>query len=45
MEAEYQRASDAMTEIFYRGFEGSEIARFEQYLERILANLERANVH
>ena len=41
MENEYRKVSDDMTEVFYAGFSPAEIDRFEGYLERILANLER----
>ena len=36
----YEDVSRTMTKLFYRGFTGSEIARFERDLARILANLE-----
>lgn len=35
----YKAVSEQMAEIFYRGFEDNEIARFEAALDRILANL------
>jgi MarR family transcriptional regulator, organic hydroperoxide resistance regulator len=35
----YEEVSRAMSKLFYRGFSGGEIARFEQDLERILGNL------
>jgi DNA-binding MarR family transcriptional regulator len=39
LEQRYTEVSRAMTDLFYRGFSRSEIARFEGYLERILDNL------
>jgi hypothetical protein len=41
MEDSYRRVSDEMTEIFYAGFSTHEMDRFEGYLARVLANLER----
>lgn len=41
LEDDHRRASDAMTEVFYRDFAPHEIVAFERYLGRILANLER----
>lgn len=35
----YEEVSAAMTELFYRGFAGDEITRFEKNLECILDNL------
>jgi MarR family transcriptional regulator, organic hydroperoxide resistance regulator len=35
----FRRVSAEMTGIFYRGFSGGEIERFEGFLERILGNL------
>lgn len=37
----YILVSRQMTRIFYEGFEDTEIEMFEQYLERILKNVER----
>lgn len=37
----YDEVSREMTEMFYRGFTGEEIAAFERALERILENLGR----
>ncbi len=39
MHASYERASKAMTSIFYRGLTGREIDAFESTLQRILRNL------
>jgi DNA-binding MarR family transcriptional regulator len=36
----YERASDEMNEIFYRGVSDAEIDRFEKTLRKILENLE-----
>jgi len=38
-QAAYERASKAMTEVYYRGLMDSEITAFERTLERILDNL------
>jgi DNA-binding MarR family transcriptional regulator len=38
-QAAYERVSSAMTAVYYRGLTQEEIDRFEQTLERILANL------
>ena len=35
----YEEVSRKMTKLFYRGFSGDEIARFEHDLERILSNV------
>jgi MarR family transcriptional regulator, organic hydroperoxide resistance regulator len=35
----YETVSNQMKELFYRGFSEKEIARFEDYLNRILTNL------
>lgn len=43
-QAAFIRASQEMTEIFYDGFTGAEIDRFEADLARILTNLRRAEV-
>ena len=37
---EYDAVSDEMGKIYYDGFTEDEIKRFEEYLERILSNLE-----
>lgn len=37
---EYDAVSDEMGKIYYDGFTDDEIKRFEEYLERILSNLE-----
>ena len=36
----YDKVSAEMTELFYDGFSGEEIDRFEEYLRRILSTLE-----
>ena len=41
LQTDYERVSRQMTEIFYRGFEDTEIEGFERLLGRILDNLER----
>jgi len=38
-QATYERVSEAMTELYYRGLSEDEIAAFERTLERIVANL------
>lgn len=40
MKGEYDRLSEGMTELYMRGFSPAETALFEQYLERVLNNLE-----
>lgn len=40
LSSEYERVSRAMNEIFYAGFLDEEIVAFEDYLQRILKNLE-----
>ena len=40
MKGEYDRLSEGMTELYLRGFSPAETALFEQYLERVLNNLE-----
>ncbi len=42
LEADYRRVSDEMSRIFYAGFSTAEIARFEEALARIVANLEQS---
>ena len=42
MKAVYEEVSLEITRVFYAGFTGAEIARFEQFLRRILANLEKS---
>ncbi|MGI6358873.1 MAG: MarR family winged helix-turn-helix transcriptional regulator [Bacillota bacterium] len=39
MRDQYNRVSEQMSELFYRGLEQEEIIRFERTLERILENL------
>lgn len=39
LQEKYIDVSKEMTDLFYKGFKHSEIEEFEQYLERILANL------
>lgn len=41
MKSQYDAVSHQMSEIFYDGFSDTEIAEFEAYLERVLANLSR----
>ncbi len=41
LQADYERVSRQMTDIFYQGFEDTEIEGFERLLGRILDNLER----
>ena len=41
LQTDYERVSRQMTEIFYQGFEETEIEGFERLLGRILDNLER----
>lgn len=36
---QYEKVSNQMSEIFYKGFSNSEITCFEKYLERIINNL------
>ena len=38
----YDEVSEAIGQIFYRGFSGEEIAQLEGYLRRVLANVEEA---
>jgi MarR family transcriptional regulator for hemolysin len=38
-QAAYERVSAAMSEVFYRGLEETEIEAFERVLEQILENL------
>jgi len=40
LSSEYDKVSQAMNEIFYAGFADEEITTFENYLQRILKNLE-----
>lgn len=42
LRAAYNDVSSDMSEVFYRGFSAREIGAFEEYLNRILANLESA---
>jgi MarR family transcriptional regulator, organic hydroperoxide resistance regulator len=37
----YQKVSMEMTDLYYKGFSDTEIFKFENYLERILNNLEK----
>lgn len=39
---QYNRISDEMNAIFYKGFSADEIRRFEKMLERIIVNLEES---
>jgi len=38
----YNKVSDEMTELFYRGLSARDVDVFEQNLERVLGNLEKA---
>ncbi len=40
LQEEYDRLSDEMNALYYRGFKPEEILQLENYLQRILANLE-----
>lgn len=40
LQQEYDRLSDEMNALYYRGFEPEEIRQLENYLQRILDNLE-----
>ena len=40
LEGEYDRLSDDMTDVYMRGFSPEEVNLFEQYLNRVLKNLE-----
>ena len=40
LKGRYDRLSDDMTEVYLRGFSPDEAARFEEYLGRVLKNLE-----
>ncbi len=40
LEELYKQVSDDMTNLYYKGFNNSEIEQFESYLKRILENLE-----
>ncbi|MDR1328778.1 MAG: MarR family transcriptional regulator [Oscillospiraceae bacterium] len=37
---EYERVSQRMNELFYKGFDAAEIAEFEEHLKKIIQNLE-----
>ena len=37
----YEQVSDEMTQLFYEGFTQPEIAEFEEYLQRVLVNLQK----
>ena len=41
LQHDYERVSQQMNERYYIGFSESEIRRFEAYLQRVLANLEK----
>lgn len=41
LQADYNRISQQMNEIYYTGFTETEIMQFESYLQRILNNLEK----
>lgn len=40
LRADYERISDAMSELYFKGFDDREIDQFESYLLRVLENLE-----
>lgn len=40
LEGEYDRLSDDMTDVYMRGFSPEEVNLFEQFLNRVLKNLE-----
>lgn len=41
LQGDYEQISQRMSERYYIGFTESEIAQFEAYLQRVLANLEK----
>ena len=43
LKQDYDGVSDEMEQIYYRDFTGEEILQFEEYLDRVLKNLERRN--
>jgi phage shock protein A len=42
-QAAYERVSEAMSQLFYRGLSEADVDRFERTLERILATLTEAD--
>ncbi len=40
LRGDYERLSQKMNRLYYAGFSESEIVRFEEYLQRVLSNLE-----
>lgn len=42
---QYNQVSEEMNQLFYKDFEEPEITMFEQYLQRILKNLEEEDKH
>ena len=43
LKQDYDEVSDEMEQIYYRDFSREEIMEFEEYLDRVLKNLERRN--
>lgn len=43
LKQDYDGVSDEMEQIYYRDFTREEILQFEEYLDRVLKNLERRN--
>ncbi|MGX8687839.1 MAG: radical SAM mobile pair system MarR family transcriptional regulator [bacterium] len=43
LKQDYDGVSDEMEQIYYRDFSREEIMEFEEYLDRVLKNLERRN--
>lgn len=41
LQADYDRISKQMNELYYTGFTENEILQFEAYLQRVLSNLEK----
>lgn len=41
LQADYEKISKQMSELYYIGFTESEIIQFESYLQRVLTNLEK----
>ena len=45
LQGEYERVSEAMTDVYFRGFTEDEVAQFEEYLQRVLHNIEEESEH
>ncbi len=43
MQEKYNKVSEEMTAVFYKGFTQEEVGQFERYLKRLLANLSAAD--